>query len=98
MTGALGIKAARVAVVLAVFALWEVLSRTGAVNARLLPSASDTLAMLWQLLQCASVRSDLLVTASEVVLAFIVAVLFGALIGILVAENRNFAEVAKPLL
>ena len=50
MTGTLGIKAARVAVVLAVFALWEALSRTGAVNPRLLPSASDTLAMLGELL------------------------------------------------
>ncbi len=59
MTASLGIKAARVAVVLAVFALWEILSRTGAVNPRLLPSASDTLVMLGELLQRASVRNDL---------------------------------------
>ena len=98
MTGTLGIKAARVAVVLAVFALWEILSRTGAVNARLLPSASDTLVMLGDLLRRASVRNDLLVTASEVVTAFIVAVPIGALIGFLIAENRYFAEVVKPLL
>ena len=84
MTGALGIKAARVAVVLAVFALWEILSRTGAVNARLLPSASDTLVMLGDLLRRASVRNDLLVTASEVVTAFFVAVPIGALIGFLI--------------
>ena len=98
MTGTLGIKAARVAVVLAVFALWEILARAGAVNPRLLPSASDTLAMLGELLQRASVRNDLLVTASEVVTAFIVAVPIGALIGFLIAENRYFAEVVKPLL
>src|ERR1700761_7068083 len=98
MTGPFGLKAARVAVVLAVFALWEILARTGAVNARLLPAASDTLATLWQLLQRASVRGDLLVTASEVAIAFVVAVPIGAVIGFLIAEYRYFAEVAKPLL
>ena len=37
MDRTLGVKAARVAIVLAVFALWEMLSRTGIVNPRLLP-------------------------------------------------------------
>ena len=32
MSGTLGIKVARIAIVLAVFALWETLSRTGIVN------------------------------------------------------------------
>ena len=52
----LGVKAARVAIVVALFAIWEILSRTGLVNPRLLPSASDTLATLGELLQRASVR------------------------------------------
>lgn len=98
MGGTLGLKLARVTVVAAVFLLWETLSRTGLVNPRLLPSASDSLAMLGQLLQRASVRNDLVVTASEVVTAFILAVPLGALIGFLIAESRYFAEVAKPLL
>ena len=58
MAGSLGLKAARIAIVVALFALWELLSRTGMVNPRLLPSASDTLAMLWQLLQRAGIRND----------------------------------------
>ena len=98
MTGTFGIKAARAAVALAVFAIWELLARTGTVNPRLLPSASDTLVMLWELLQRASVRNDLIVTASEVATAFVVAVPIGTLIGFLIAENRYFAEVVKPLL
>jgi NitT/TauT family transport system permease protein len=98
MAASLGIKLARFAVVMAILAAWEVLSRTGIVNPRLLPSASDTLAMLGQLLQRASVRNDLVVTASEVLTAFALAVPFGALIGFLIAENRYFAEVVKPLL
>jgi ABC-type nitrate/sulfonate/bicarbonate transport system permease component len=95
---ALGIKLARVAIIIVIFALWEALSRSGVVNPRLLPAASDTLAMLGQLLQRASVRNDLVVTASEVLAAFALAVPFGALIGFLIAENRYFADVVKPLL
>jgi NitT/TauT family transport system permease protein len=98
MAASLGIKIARFAIVIAIFAAWEVLSRTGIVNPRLLPSASDTLAMLGQLLQRASVRNDLVETASEVLTAFALAVPFGALIGFLIAEKRYFAEVMKPLL
>ncbi|HMM87902.1 ABC transporter permease [Bradyrhizobium sp.] len=98
MQSGLGVKAARVAIVVALFAIWEILSRTGIVNPRLLPSASDTLATLGDLLQRASVRKDLVVTATEVVTAFALAVPVGALIGFLIAENRYFADVAKPLL
>ena len=94
----LGLKLARIAIVVAIFALWEVLSRTGIVNPRLLPSASDTLSTLGDLLQRPSVRNDLLATASEVLAAFALAVPFGCLIGFLIAENRYFADVMKPLL
>ena len=98
MAASLGIKIARFAIVIAIFAAWEVLSRTGIINPQLLPSASDTLAMLGELVQRASVRNDLVVTASEVLTAFALAVPFGALVGFLIAENRYFAEVMKPLL
>src|SRR4051812_5160967 len=94
----IGLKLARFAIVLAVFALWEMLSRTGTVNPRLLPSATDTLSTLADLLQRASVRNDLAVTASEVLTAFALAVPVGALIGYLIAEHRYFADVMKPLL
>ena len=99
MSGTLGIKAARIAIVLAVFALWETLSRTGMVNPRLLPSASDSFAMLWELLQRASVRNDLVVTASEVATAFVLAVPVGGggLVPNLLAGNVDAAVVYSPL-
>ena len=50
MQAGLGIKLARFAIVMAIFALWEFLSRSGIVNPRLLPSASDTLVTLGDLL------------------------------------------------
>ena len=66
MQSGLAVKATRVGIVVALFAIWEMLSRTGMVNPRLLPSAFDTLATLGDLLQRASVRKDLAVTATEV--------------------------------
>jgi ABC-type nitrate/sulfonate/bicarbonate transport system permease component len=98
MPGRLTTILARIAITVAILTLWEVLSRTGLVNPRLLPSASDTLATLAGLLQRSAVRNDLAVTASEVLSAFAVAVPFGCLIGYLIAENRYFADVVKPLL
>ena len=98
MTGSKGVKLARATIEVAIFAGWEALSRTGVVNPRLLPSASETLATLGDLLQRSSVRNDLLATASEVLAAFALAVPFGCLIGFLIAENRYFADVMKPLL
>jgi len=98
MQSTLAINLARIAIIVAILALWELLSRTGIVNPRLLPSASDTFVTLGDLLQRAAVQKDLMVTASEVLAAFALAVPVGALIGFLVAENRYFADVAKPLL
>lgn len=98
MTGTPGIKVARLGIVAAIFAAWEILSRTGTVNPRLLPSASDTLVTLVDVLSRSGVRSDILVTGAEVLTAFIIAVPVGALVGVLIAESRYFAEVIKPLL
>ena len=94
----LALRLARLAIVLAIVATWETLSRSGAVNPRLLPSASETLSTLAELLGRANVRSDLAVTATEVASAFALAVPVGCLTGFLIAENRYFADVVKPLL
>jgi ABC-type nitrate/sulfonate/bicarbonate transport system permease component len=98
MHSRLGITLARIAIVVEILAAWEVLARTGLVNPRLLPPASETLATLADLLQRASVRNDLLVTATEVLVAFAIAVPLGCLVGYFIAEYRYFADVMKPLL
>lgn len=90
--------AARIAIALALFAIWEIVSQTGIVNPRLLPSASSTMVMLGELLQRAGIRNDLMVTASEVLTAFVLAVGCGALIGFAIAESPYFARVVRPLL
>jgi len=98
MPGRFTMALARIAITIAILALCEVLSRTGLVNPRLLPSASETFATLADLLRRASIQSDLMVTASEVLAAFAIAVPFGCLLGYLIAENRYFADVMKPLM
>ena len=98
MPGRLSLALSRIAIIVAIFVLWEMLSRTGIVNPRLLPSASDTLATLGDLLPRSAVRNDLAVTATEVLAAFVLAVPFGCLLGYLIAEYRYIAEVMKPLL
>ena len=98
MASRIALALSRIAIVIAIFAVWEMLARTGLVNPRLLPPASETLATLADLLERASVRYDLLVTATEVLVAFAIAVPLGCLIGYLIAEYRYFAEVMKPLL
>ena len=94
----LAVRFPQLAAILGFVALWETFSRSGVVNPRLLPSASDTLATLADLLGRANIRADLAVTATEVVSAFALAVPVGCLIGFLIAENRYFADVVKPLL
>jgi ABC-type nitrate/sulfonate/bicarbonate transport system permease component len=89
---------ARLAIVAGLFGLWEILSRTGAVNPRLLPPASDALATLWELLGRSRVQADLLVTGSEIALAFAIALPAGGLLGLLVAESRFWGETLRPLL
>jgi NitT/TauT family transport system permease protein len=88
----------RIAVIAAILGVWEALPRTGMVNPMLLPPASDALRMLARLLQRPSLWNDLGVTGLEVLTAFILAVPAGAVIGFLIAENRRFAEVVKPML
>ena len=88
----------RIAAVAVILGVWEALPRFGVVNPMLLPSASDTLGMLVRLLRRPSLWNDLSVTGLEVLTAFVLAVPSGALIGFLIAENRRFAEVVKPML
>jgi NitT/TauT family transport system permease protein len=97
MAGTLGVKAIRIAIVLALFGLWELLPKAGIVNPRLLPPASDVLVALGALLQRARIHADLLATGKEVATAFVLAVPIGVLIGYLIAENRYFSDVVKPL-
>jgi len=79
-------------------AAWETLPRNNVINPMLLPPLSDVLAMLWQLLGRAQVHEAILVTAAEVIVAFVIAVPLGAAIGVLIAEYDYAGQIFKPLL
>jgi NitT/TauT family transport system permease protein len=88
----------RLALLALVAAAWEWLPRLGVVNRALLPPLTEVLAMLGQLIGRAQVQEALWVTASEVVVAFVIAVPLGAAIGVLAAENDYFGAIFKPML
>jgi NitT/TauT family transport system permease protein len=77
---------------------WEVLPRSGTINPLLLPPFGDVLTMLVQLLGRPQVHEAILVTSSEVIVAFIIAVPLGAAIGVALAESDYVGQIFKPLM
>src|SRR6188768_2579649 len=79
-------------------AAWETLPRNNVINPMLLPPLTDVLKMLVELLGRAQVHEAILVTAAEVIVAFVIAVPLGAVIGVLIAEYDYAGQIFKPLL
>jgi len=77
---------------------WEVLPRNGYINPLLLPPFGDVLATLVQILGRPQVHEAILVTSSEVIVAFIIAVPLGAAIGVALAESEYVGQIFKPLM
>jgi len=90
--------AIRLLLLAVVLAAWETLPRNGVVNPMLLPPLGDVLATLVQIIQRSQVQEAILVTAAEVIVAFIIAVPLGAAIGVLIAEYDYAGQIFKPLL
>jgi NitT/TauT family transport system permease protein len=88
----------RTALLAIVLGAWEILPRSGAVNPLLLPPLSDVLSMLANLVGRPNVQEAVAVTASEVIVAFVIAVPLGAAAGILIAENEYLGQIFKPML
>jgi NitT/TauT family transport system permease protein len=88
----------RIALLAAVLAAWEVLPRAGIVNPMLLPPLSEVLATLGDILARSDVREAIGVTGAEVVVAFLIAVPLGAVLGVASAENAYFGEIFRPIL
>ena len=89
---------ARLALLALVLAAWQLLPSHGLVNPLLLPPLGEVLQMLGELLQRATVREALAVSAAEVALAFLIAVPLGAALGVLIAESDYIGQVFKPAL
>jgi NitT/TauT family transport system permease protein len=94
----LQIRLTRLALLALVMAAWEFLPRSGIVNPLLLPPLSLVLQTLVDLLGRPAVHEAVVVTAAEVIVAFIIAVPLGAAAGIAIAENEYLGEIFKPVL
>ena len=84
---------ARAALLFAVLGAWELLPRSGLMNPELLPPLSEVLDTLWKLLHRAKVHDAIGVTMAEVVVAFVVAIPLGTLLGVLIAEKPYLADI-----
>jgi ABC-type nitrate/sulfonate/bicarbonate transport system permease component len=76
--------------------LWELVSRTGIISPATLPPASKVFSVLADLLQRPAVWTAIGVTAWEVLVAFLIAIPAGIVIGVFLAENRYWGAVLKP--
>jgi NitT/TauT family transport system permease protein len=94
----LALIATRLALLALVLGAWEVLPRAGVLDARLLPPLGTVLASLAELLGRANVREAIGVSASEVAVAFAIAIPLGGALGILIAENDYLGEIFRPML
>jgi NitT/TauT family transport system permease protein len=90
--------ATRLLLLALVLGAWELLPRSGVVNALLLPPLSQVLAVLADLIGRANVQEAVAVTGLEVAVAFAIAVPVGAAAGILIAESEYLSELFKPML
>ncbi|KAA0970877.1 ABC transporter permease [Aureimonas fodinaquatilis] len=87
----------RTAIIVGLFAAWEIASRTGLVDPRLLPPASTVFVAAANLLSTPVFWGHLGTTLAQTMVAFIIAVPVGAILGLIIAENRYVSEVLKPL-
>lgn len=88
---------ARAGIVLVMFLAWELASRAGLVDVRLLPPVSEIITTLAALLATAKFWSHIGITLAETIVAFLVAVPLGSVLGIVIAENRFASALLKPL-
>jgi ABC-type nitrate/sulfonate/bicarbonate transport system permease component len=72
----------------AVAALWEIASRSGAVDPDVIPPLSKVVVTLFKLLRDARFLADIQVTAFECVLGFVIVVPLGLGLGFLIGENQ----------
>ncbi len=88
----------RLAMLALVLGAWEFAPRAGIVNPMLLPPLSDVMATLQVQLARPVVQEAILVTALEVIVAFVIAVPIGAAAGVAIAEFPYLGAIFKPML
>lgn len=79
------------------FGLWEIVSRSGIVNVILFPPPSTVLGALLDWLESGQLLVDFGMSASRVVVGFLVGAVLGALVGILTGRYRLLSSLLSPV-
>ena len=80
-----------------VLGVWEAATRTGLVNSLLLASPSAIVASAWSMFVTkGDVYHHLVVSAQELALGFVVAVIVGVPVGVLMGRNRLLRQAIEP--
>ena len=81
----------------ALFTSWQAVLSLGLTPPELLPPISDVLATAAELVGRSDFQRHVSVTVAEVMVAFIIAVPLGLVLGIGISESRYWSEVLKPV-
>jgi NitT/TauT family transport system permease protein len=88
----------RTAAVLALFAVWEILPRTGAVNAVFLPPFSHVMAALWQMLLSGALEQNILASLIRALSGLGLAIVVAIPVGFVIGSSRTIGQILNPLL
>jgi NitT/TauT family transport system permease protein len=88
-TTAWRVRGGQLAIVVALAAIWELASRSRAVDPDVLPSLSKVAGILWRLLHDGDFLADLRITAFECLVAFAIVVPLGLLAGFVLGESQK---------
>ncbi|NTW52945.1 MAG: ABC transporter permease [Chlorobiaceae bacterium] len=83
--------------VLVFFALWELLPRLGLVDALILPTFSDTIKVLYDLIVSGKLLLHVLVSLQRTIAGFALSVLVGVPLGLLMGHYRQFEKISDIL-
>ncbi len=80
-----------------VLAIWEVLSRTGAVSKRLMPSLVEIAAAVWAALENGDLLFHASISLGRAAMGYALAIAAGILLGVAMARSRLFDALFEPL-
>lgn len=86
----------RVATVLAIWAAWELVARSGLVYEGVVPSSLAVLASMARELSERTLYDDMMVTGYEVIVGFVIGTVSGIALGIMLGLRRLADEAAAP--
>ena len=80
-----------------VLVAWEILSRTGTISTRLMPSLVEIAAAVWSALAAGDLQFHAGISLGRACLGYALAAVFGVLLGVALARSRTFDALVEPI-